>query len=85
MLSQDHHTDGEDPAHAKRLEENLTRLTEFAHPEPEEAEQTRRNAHVKTRLGRHTSLQNTGEAPSSLAGADVDMRSMSAGSDDDMV
>ena len=71
-----------DPAHAKRLEENLTRLTKFAHPEPEEAEHTRRNAHVKTRLGRHTSLQNTGEASTSWAGADVDMRSMGAGKKD---
>ena len=45
-----------DPAHAKRLEDNLTRRAEFANPELE-AEQMRRNVHFKTRLGRHKNLQ----------------------------
>ena len=72
-----------DPAHAKPLEDNLTRRTEFANSEPEmcqvRAEQTRRNSAREDEVGQPQESANTGGASSNSAGADVDMRSMSAG------
>ena len=51
-----------DPAHAKRLEDNLIRRADFANPETELAAQSEgRTAHVKTRLGRHKNLSSPEE------------------------
>ena len=74
-----------DPAHAKRLEDNLTRRTEFANPEPEVAapsegrtdgtKRARQEDWAATRICKHRrSFESTS------AGADVDMQSMNAGS-----
>ena len=86
-----------DPAHGKRLEDNMTRRTEFANPEPEAAapSEDRPDATKRARqneIGPPQECANTRGASSSSAGADVEMRSISAGkrplepgSDDDMV
>ena len=86
-----------DPAHAKRLEDNLTWRTEFANPEPEVAafSEGRTDATKRARQNKVEPPQEsakTGGASSSSAGDDVDTRSMSAGKrplepggDDDMV
>ena len=86
-----------DPAHAKRLEDNLTRRTAFANPKPEVAalSEGRTDATKRARQDEVEPPQesaNTGGASSSSAGADVDVQSMSAGKrplepggDDDMV
>ena len=73
-----------DPAHAKRLKDNLTRRSEFANPEPEDAAPTegRTDATKRARqveVGPPRESANTGGAARSSAGADVDMRSMNAG------
>ena len=73
-----------DPAHAKRLEDNLTRQTEFANPEPEVAtpSEGRTDATKRARqdeIGPQQEFPDTGGASSCSTGADVDMRSMSAG------
>ena len=86
-----------DPAHAKRLEDNLTGRTEFANPEPQ-FDALSEGGTDATKRARQDEVEppqesaNTGGASSSSAGADVGMRPMSAGKrplepggDDDMV
>ena len=73
-----------DLEHAKRLEDDLTRRTEFANPEPEVAAPSdgRTDATKRARqdeVGPPQESANTGGASSSSAGADVHVRSMSAG------
>ena len=86
-----------DPAHAKRLDDNLLRRAEFANPETTVAVPSdgKTDATKRARQGELDPPQesaNTGGASSSSAGADVDMRVISAGKrplepggDDDMV
>ena len=86
-----------DPAHAKRLEDNLIRRNEFANPEPEAAapNEDRTDATKRARrdeIGPPQESANIGGASSRSAGADVDVRSTNAGKrplepggDDDMV
>ena len=71
-----------DLAHAKRLEDNLIRRNEFANPEPEaaapnegKAEATKRARRDEVRSPREPAKKTS----SSLAGADVDLPSISAG------
>ena len=45
----------------------------------------RRNVHAETRLGRHKNLRTLEDLRAARLEADVDMRSISAGGDDDMV
>ena len=73
-----------DPAQAKRLEDNLTRRTEFANPEPEVLvpSEGRTDATKRARqdeIGPPQESANTRGASSSSAGADVEMRLISAG------
>ena len=67
-----------DLAHAKRLEDNLTRRAEFANPELEGGTDATKRA-LQDEIGPPQESANTGGASSSLAGAGVDMRLMSAG------
>ena len=71
-----------DLAHAKRLEDNLIRRNEFANPEPEAAapnegktDATKRAPQDDVGLPRESAKKTS----SSLAGADVDLPSISAG------
>ena len=94
---QDHHVMENDPAHAKRLEDNLSRRNEFANAEPEAAAPNEGRTDATKRVRRDEieppqESANTGGASSSSAGADVDMRSihigkqpLEPGGDDDMV
>ena len=73
-----------DLSHAKRLEDNLSRQTEFANPEPDVATPSEGRTDVTKRVrqdenGPQQESPDTGGASSSSTGADVDMRSMSAG------
>ena len=83
--------------HAKRLEDNLNRLNEFANPETKVAVPSEGRTDV-TKRARQDELEtpqesaNTGGASSSSAGAVVDMREihvgkgpMNPGGDKDMV
>ena len=69
-----------DPAHAKRFEDNLTRRTEFANPEREVA-----GSSEGGQRARQDEIGPPQDASSSSAGADVDMRPLEPGGDDDMV
>ena len=77
MPSEDHHPWMEnDPAHAKRLEENLARGVEFAKPEPVVAapSESRTNTPKRARhdvVGPPQKYANTGESWSSASGNDV--------------
>ena len=73
-----------DLAHAKRLEDNLIRRNDFANPEPKAVAPNdgRTDAAIRARRDETEPPQesaNTRGASSSLAGADVDMRSINAG------
>ena len=73
-----------DLAHAKSVEDNLTRRKELANPEPEVAasSEDRTSATKRARqdeIGPPQESANICGASSSSAGADVDMRSISAG------
>ena len=85
-----------DPAHAKRREDNFASRSEFAKPEVEVASQSvgRTDAPKRARQdeGPLQRSATTGRASSSTAGNDVDMPSIGAGErplepsgDDDMV
>ena len=73
-----------DPAHAKRLEDNLNRRNEFANPETTVAVPSEGRTDA-TKRARQDELElppesaNTGGASSSSAGVDVDMRVIHAG------
>ena len=65
-------------AHAKRLEDNLIRRNEFANPEPEAAAPNEGRTDA-TKRARPEESAKTGGTSSCTTGADVDMRSISAG------
>ena len=86
-----------DPVHAKRLEDNLTRRMEFANPERDAAAQSEERTDAMKRarreeIGPPQESANTRGAARSSTGVDVEMRSTGAGNrllepggDDDMV